>query len=251
MPSAQYTTGVEIPQRHTVRYRVRFDEAGADGNLRPSGLLRYAQDLAWQHSEAAGFDRDWYASRGTYWLVRLAALRIAADVPYGASLDSSTEVTGWRRVWARRHTVFRLDDGTVAADADTDWVLLTTEGRPARIPDEISRHFAPDAIYRPDSVRLSQKPPACDRIEVTVRAADVDPLGHLNNAAYLDVIDEAVAQLDGVRQKPSHYRIEYVRPALPATVLTVSVWQPETDVLACQMTDADGGELSRALVTSA
>ena len=32
-------------------YRVRFDEADADGWLRPSGLLRYAQDMAWRHSD--------------------------------------------------------------------------------------------------------------------------------------------------------------------------------------------------------
>jgi hypothetical protein len=38
-------------------YRVRFDEAGPDGNLRTSGVLRYAQDVAWRHSEVLGFDR--------------------------------------------------------------------------------------------------------------------------------------------------------------------------------------------------
>ncbi len=44
-------------------YRVRFDEADASGLLRPSGLLRYAQDMAWRHSEVAGFGREWYAER--------------------------------------------------------------------------------------------------------------------------------------------------------------------------------------------
>ena len=37
-------------------YRVRFDEAGPDGHLRTSGFMRYAQDLAWQHSADLGFD---------------------------------------------------------------------------------------------------------------------------------------------------------------------------------------------------
>ena len=41
-------------------YRVRFDEAGPDGNLRTSTLLRYAQDLAWYHSAQRGFTRAWY-----------------------------------------------------------------------------------------------------------------------------------------------------------------------------------------------
>ena len=50
-------------------YRVRFDEAGADGCARPSAIVRYLQDLAWHHSEAAGLDRAWYAARNMGWLV--------------------------------------------------------------------------------------------------------------------------------------------------------------------------------------
>ena len=34
------------------------------------GHLRFAQDLAWIHSESAGFGREWYADRQLTWLVR-------------------------------------------------------------------------------------------------------------------------------------------------------------------------------------
>ena len=44
----------------TVPFRVRFDEAGPDGHVRTSTLLRYAQDLAAFHSAERGFDRDHY-----------------------------------------------------------------------------------------------------------------------------------------------------------------------------------------------
>ena len=87
-------------------YRVRFDEAGADGHLRSSGFLRYAQDLAWIHSESAGFGRDWYSSRGLTWLVRSVELEIVGSVEYGAELTVSTQVIGFRRVWARRRSEF-------------------------------------------------------------------------------------------------------------------------------------------------
>ena len=49
------------PLVHEARYRVRFDEAGPDGLAPDVGLMRYAQDVAWQHSTALGFDRAWYA----------------------------------------------------------------------------------------------------------------------------------------------------------------------------------------------
>ena len=62
-------------------YRVRFDEAGPDGRLRTSGLLRYTQDLAAQHSEALGYDRGWYAARGLTWLVRAAEVEVLRADP--------------------------------------------------------------------------------------------------------------------------------------------------------------------------
>src|SRR4029078_6036089 len=57
------------PLVHEARYRVRFDEAGPDGRLRTSGLMRYAQDLAWLHSTALGFGREWDAEGGPTSLV--------------------------------------------------------------------------------------------------------------------------------------------------------------------------------------
>ena len=58
------TLGLVEPRRRIEHeYRVRFDEADAEGWLRPSGLLRYAQDMAWRHSTEAGFDRGWYDAR--------------------------------------------------------------------------------------------------------------------------------------------------------------------------------------------
>ena len=39
---------VDDPRQHAGEHRVRFDECGADGTMRPSALLRAVQDLAWQ-----------------------------------------------------------------------------------------------------------------------------------------------------------------------------------------------------------
>ena len=71
------------PLVHEASYRVRFDEAGPGGRLRTSGLMRYAQDVAWQHSTALGFGRDWYLERGLTWLVRSAELEVLAPIPMG------------------------------------------------------------------------------------------------------------------------------------------------------------------------
>ena len=55
---------------------------------------------------------------------------------------------------------------------------------------------------------------------IALRAADVDPLGHINNAAWLEVVDEALAQLapDQLAATRRHIRLEYLALARSAAV---------------------------------
>ena len=134
-------------------YRVRFDEAGPDGLLRTSGLLRYAQDVAWIHSVARGFDRSWYRERDLNWVVRAVDLEVLGAISLGVTLDATTRVVGHRRVWARRMGEFRLGDELLAR-VRTDWLLLDGSNRPTRLPAEFAGAFAPlsasDAVGRID-----------------------------------------------------------------------------------------------------
>ena len=74
------------PDTCSAPFRVRFDEAGPDGRLRTSVLLRYAQDVSWLHSTTRGFDRGWYAERGLTWLVRTAEVAVLAPIVVGEEL---------------------------------------------------------------------------------------------------------------------------------------------------------------------
>jgi acyl-ACP thioesterase len=200
-------------------YRVRFDEAGPDGVLRASGFLRFAQDLAWIHSESAGFGRDWYATRGLTWLVRAIELDVLSNVEYGAQLEVSTEVIGFRRVWARRRSEFRpVAGGELVGVAITDWVLLNAQGRPVRPPQEILDVFGAEADFgdftpmRMDKEQATASESANPR-EFRPRRSELDPMAHVNNAAYLDYMDEQFLGLDRIRHGmpvPRRYRAEFL-----------------------------------------
>lgn len=246
-----------IDQRYAADYRVRFDEAGADGNLRAGGLLRFAQDLAWRHSDAAGFDRTWYREHGLTWLIRCVELEIDAPVTDGSTLAVTTEVIGWRRVWARRYSRFGIrravgtDDTVVPIGAARiDWVLLNTEGRPTRVPDEIVAVLGgPAAPFEPAHVALPDTPADAWRQPWSVRPRDLDPMGHVNNATWLDVVEEALAvaapPVVADPRRPRRWCLEYLRPAEPGPDLCVS-WWPLGDEWACRVTDAAGADLFRA-----
>jgi acyl-ACP thioesterase len=243
---------VPIAPRLERTYRVRFDEAGADGHLRSSGFLRYAQDLAWIHSESAGFGREWYGSRGLTWLVRSVELEIVDPVVYGAELVASTELTGFRRVWARRRSEFRQPaSDRIAAVAVTDWVLLNSRGMPVQPPAEIQAAFAtPVGGFTP--LRLALSPAsAVSREEFSARHSEVDPMGHVNNAAYIDYVDEhlvASGRRADTRHVPRRYRGEFLAATEPDMTIVGEGW-PAAGVWQYRLS-ADGRELFRAQFTA-
>ena len=217
---------------HEAPYRVRFDEAGPDGQLRTSALLRYAQDVAWLHSTALGFDRDWYRERGLTWLVRAAELEILVPVPMGTTILSRTRVVGQRRVWARRRGDFVLADGTLVGWVHTDWVMIDARGSLTRIPAIFGEVFRiPETSGQIGRVSVPPIPDGTSRRGFAVRPHELDPMDHANNAVYLDWLEEALLLADpeaagaALASVPRRYRLEYAAAVAAGARLEDAAWR--------------------------
>jgi acyl-ACP thioesterase len=244
---------------HAAAYRVRFDEAGPDGRLRTSGLLRFTQDLAARHSEALGYDRAWYRERGLTWLVRTAELEIRAPIRYGSDVAGTTRVVGFRRVWSRRESTFRIG-AELAAVVRIDWVLLDERGTPTRIPSEFEVFFGssgPSAGLLLGRVPLGDPPDDAGRRTIAVRPQELDPLDHVNNAVYADWLDEAVLAAAGdegakvIRGLPRRVRLEYALAAEPGEKLETLTWQDEGGWSCVIRRSSDASDLLRARIETA
>ncbi len=218
------------PQRIEQPYRARFDECGADGLMRSSSYLRYAQEMAWVHSDLLGLDRHWYEERQLTWVVRSLQLDVVAPIVHGQTFTVSTEVVGWRRALSRRRTELCGPDGSLSARVLIDWVGLGPSGRPVRIPDEIVAMLSDSgaATFEPIRAALPPAPPDATSHEVTVRSRDIDPMVHVNNATYLDFVEEGLAAAGGtadLRRAPRRYRLGYVAAAELGDRLTGTAWR--------------------------
>ena len=236
------------------RYRdqgrsVRFDECNRAGTMRAAAVLRHAQDLAWQHSETLEYGRAWYESRGVGWVVRSVDLLIDEPPHSNEEMTGTTALVGFRHVMARRRTRLFNQAGRVIADAAIDWVMTDINGRPVRFPAEFEPFVAEvGASFTPEKI----PPVAVDdapaiTITVPLRVADFDPLGHVNNAAWLEIAEEALyaaapAHLSALRRR---IRLEYLAltsdPAVRCDV-RVSAGHARVDIY-----EAQGTPLVRAL----
>jgi acyl-ACP thioesterase len=235
------------PSSWETSYRVRFDEAGPDGRLRTSGFMRYAQDLAWQHSTGLGFGRSWYAERGLTWLVRAAELVVLDAPEMGTDIAARTEIAGIRRVFARRHGEFRAANGTLAGWVDTDWVLIDARGALTRIPPVFAETFGEGApLAAVGRIALPATPDGATHRRFAVRPHELDPLAHANNAVYLDWLEEAIlaigsaAAMAAIAASPRTYQMEFAMAVEVGAELLGAAWR-DGDGWAYRLTSVDGG----------
>jgi len=174
--------------------------------MRFDATARFMQDVATDDASDAGLDR-------TYgWLVRRTLIETTRPARLGERIEVSTWCTGIGRSWAERRTQIMGDRGAMI-DAVSLWVQVDVEtGRPARIAADFRDAYAATAGGRTVSARLALPGPEADRAERpwAVRRTDLDPFGHVNNAATWAFLEDA-AELD-VSERVGRAELEYLQP---------------------------------------
>jgi acyl-ACP thioesterase len=202
--------------------RVRHGDAGPDGGLRLDALARYLQDLAFDANHDAGVI-------GVNWIIR----RVVVDCEEPPSCTDVVELTTWvsgiGSRWAERRTTLHSAAGA-HIEAAVLWVHVDPQtGMPARLPAAFLAAFGTPGGTRRISSRLLHGAPRPDaeRRPWIIRWTDLDPVGHMNNAAYWEPVQEELARRG--RSLTQHTaELELRRPiseASPVTLLTT----PELD----------------------
>lgn len=133
------------PRVHSKRFPVPADAIDQQGHVSNLAYVAWMQDLAIEHSTAAGWPMERYLALGAGWVVRshfIEYLRpaFAADV-----IEAHTWVPEFtRRSTPRRFLFLRQADRQPLARAETRWVFVDlTTGRRRPLPDELLAAFEP------------------------------------------------------------------------------------------------------------
>ncbi|GHO69737.1 hypothetical protein KSC_086290 [Ktedonobacter sp. SOSP1-52] len=212
---------------HTVRY----DECDNYGYLTPAAFLRYMQEIASLDAE------DIQLGGEGYWIVKRTVISFAAPIKIHTKLDLKTFGMGFTRITAQRGYAAYLagePHDTPVVSARTLWVYVDKRGRPTRMPEGTAEIWLPDGPQpQQPEAPLSPFPESePHRSEATVRFSDTDLMQHMNNAAYVEALDnaawEAYAQAgitpDKAMPQIRSYDIEYAESIRFGEQFAIQSW---------------------------
>jgi acyl-CoA thioester hydrolase len=124
---------------HTLRFSVRTYELDENGHVNNAVYLNWAEHLAADHAEHAGFGRRWSLDHGGGWVVRRHEVTYRLPALRDDEIEATVRVESLGGVrGVRRTSIRRISDGTELAEVVSEWVWVrTTDGRPARVPREL------------------------------------------------------------------------------------------------------------------
>ena len=222
--------------RTTLPLHVRSYEVRPDRRAGNVAFLNWFEEAAFANSVQLGFDIERFAQLGYFWVMRESDLEIIERPFFNERILITTWIADLQRVKAYHQYEARRENGQLLARCNTLWVLLDVKAmRPRRIP-EVMRLFQPAK----DFVIEKMKWPTVTGTEFSnqrrVAFFEEDQLRHVNNAVYLNWIEEntRLASKEAGYKMPTFGRhwIKYRIPALHDDIVTIkSTYAPYEDGL--------------------
>jgi acyl-ACP thioesterase len=162
-------------------------DAAPSGRARLDAIARWLQDAALADVVDSGLDG------GGVWVLRRLRLVVASFPRFGDEVEVATFCSGTGALVAERRSTVCVG-GEALVEAVALWVHLDPDGlHPRPLPTGFESVYGVAAAGRRVRARLrhSAEPPAgAARRPWRFRAADLDLVGHVNNAVYWQVVEE-------------------------------------------------------------
>ncbi|MBE6924335.1 MAG: hypothetical protein E7466_03735 [Ruminococcaceae bacterium] len=172
-------------------YEIGPDAVDRFGRLKPSRLLLMAQQISGEHSSAMGLTYEALAAQGLFWAVVRNRLQVTRLPRQGERVYMETWPLPTTRTAYPRSTVAYDAQGNELFRTLSLWVLMNFESRAMVLPGKsgvtVDGTLRGLELASPRSLALK---PMGSRMERPVRFTDLDRNGHMNNARYLDWIDD-------------------------------------------------------------
>ncbi len=228
--------------RHLYPLDVRVYEVGPDGTLQHANLARFLHAASDSATRAMGWGAGWYEQLGTAWVLRGLHMEFVSPIHAFETVTIHTWLSNIRRVRGYREFDVRAGgDQRVVARARADWVYVDRATlAPTRLPPELVAQVPLDPATTCElTVNAGQplgRPFECGR---RVELHEIDGLGHVNNAFYIEWCEQA--WFDACGRLPADVQaisVEFERPAragnnvkIVSQPTSTGVWRQEIRLL--------------------
>lgn len=214
-----------MPDAFTLNTTVTFWNVDREQKLSLPGVFKLLQEGAIKHADLYDVGSHAMLTRGESWVLNRVAAAIHRYPNYEEELKLVTWSTGIRGFKGyREFRVFHGDELVVSASSLWVYVNIRTKSL-TKVPKDLADAFPvrEQAVYFPDLDRLRVDPPseAAPAVEISLRYTDIDGNGHVNNAAYFDLLQSAFAH-SSLPVRPARLAIHFHKE-IPAAVPSVQV----------------------------
>ncbi len=215
---------------------VSYWDVDRDERLRLPSLFKFLQEAAIRHADQFDAGARGMAARGESWVLNRLAAAIHRYPRYEDLLRVETWSSGVRAFKGYRDFRVHCRDELVLS-ASSLWLYVDLRSRSlARVPATVAAAFPTHGgeIFRPDldSLRIAPLPAGLQPArEITVRHSDIDGNGHVNNTAYLDYLQTALAGA-GFPTRPENLEIQFMKEIPPDSVAVGVCLEARADGLA-------------------
>ena len=207
------TNPVEMPSHGRVfgtERRVRLGDVTPKGRLRLDATARYLQDIA-NDDAVDGAYSDIHG-----WVVRRTEMWVHQFPLYMKDVSVKTWCGGYGSHWAERRTTITSSDGARIESAAL-WVHVDMQTmKPTPLPEDFLSmvHIASAGRKIRANLMVGRSLPPLNAPGATseawpVRFADMDAVGHMNNASYWIALEEYLSTHSDARRAPLHATVEH------------------------------------------
>lgn len=198
---------------------VSYWDVDREKKLTLRGLFRFMQEAAILHAEQFNVGARSVDSRRTSWVLNRVSALVTRYPTHGEPVRTVTWSSGIRAFKGFRDYRLYCGDELIVS-ASSLWLHVDPASMTlTRVPKDLADRFPSGGAdaYLPDLDKHKLAPPAKtgNSHAISLRYSDFDENGHLNNTAYLDLLQTALVKRE-LPPRPRLVDIQFVREVPPA-----------------------------------
>ncbi|MDR2659778.1 MAG: acyl-ACP thioesterase [Spirochaetaceae bacterium] len=170
-------------------------DVGTDRNIKPSALFDFFQNATTEHGDDLGVGLDMMLKNGQAWVLSRFSVLIERRPRFNETLTIKTWPQGFQRLLYMRNYDVLDDSGVILARASSSWIILDIERRRPLPPSALAVPIPLNEgrVFLEGGARsLEKRGGFVKTMERKALYSDIDFNGHVNNARYIQWIQDAL-----------------------------------------------------------